>query len=267
MTGALHGKRIVNTRALHQAGPLNDALRRRGAVPLDYPCIEIIPPEDVAPLDEGLRTLATGGFDWLVLTSANTVAALAARLAALGLALPDARVRAAAVGPATAEAAASGLGLHGMVLPADYTAESLARALPISPGERILLPASALAQPDLATALTERGAVVQAVSAYQTVCGRGGVNVPGYLSRGQVDALTFTSPSTVKYFLERLRTAGGSADQACAIIAACIGPGTAAAAREAGFRTVIMPTEHTISGLADALHQAFSQTSYRGDSQ
>ncbi|MBW4439300.1 MAG: uroporphyrinogen-III synthase [Pleurocapsa minor GSE-CHR-MK-17-07R] len=267
MTGALHGKRIVNTRAAHQAGPLDDALRGRGAVPLDYPCIEIIPPDDIIPLDEGLRGLAAGSFDWLVLTSANTVAALSARLARLGLLLPDAHVRTAAVGPATAEAASYMLGLQGITLPADYTAESLARALPIAPGERIFLPASALARPDLAAALTERGAVVQAVSAYQTVCGRGGVDVPGYLSRGEVDALTFTSPSTVNYFLERLRTAGGSAGQAYAIIAACIGPGTAAAARDAGFRTVIMPTEHTISGLADALDKAFSQISHHGDSQ
>jgi hypothetical protein len=51
MTGVLDGKFIVNTRATHQAKGLNTLLRMRGAVPLDYPCIAIAPPEDSVLLD------------------------------------------------------------------------------------------------------------------------------------------------------------------------------------------------------------------------
>jgi uroporphyrinogen-III synthase len=45
----LVGKRIVNTRAVHQAEALNTLLRARGALPLDYPCIAIVPSQDSAP--------------------------------------------------------------------------------------------------------------------------------------------------------------------------------------------------------------------------
>ncbi|MCA9871777.1 MAG: uroporphyrinogen-III synthase, partial [Anaerolineae bacterium] len=82
----LAGKRIVVTRAAEQAGDLDELLRERGATPLPYPCIAIAVPEDAAPLDEALRGLAAGGYDWLVLTSRNAVAILAERLDALDLA-------------------------------------------------------------------------------------------------------------------------------------------------------------------------------------
>ncbi|MCX7671089.1 MAG: uroporphyrinogen-III synthase, partial [Anaerolineae bacterium] len=89
-SGPLQGKRIAVTRAAHQAGELDDLLRRRGAEPLPYPCIAIAPPADTGPLDAALRELAAGAFDWLVLTSRNAVDVLADRLAALGLSLPAA---------------------------------------------------------------------------------------------------------------------------------------------------------------------------------
>ena len=40
----LAGKRIVNTRAAHQAAEFSALLRQHGAIPIEYPCIEIAPP-------------------------------------------------------------------------------------------------------------------------------------------------------------------------------------------------------------------------------
>jgi len=57
---SLAGKRVVNTRAAHQAAELDDLLRGRGAVPVSYPCIAIAPPADPAPLDAALRDAAAG---------------------------------------------------------------------------------------------------------------------------------------------------------------------------------------------------------------
>ena len=108
----LHGRRIVVTQAAHQAAEFSALLCARGAVPLLYPCIAIAPVEDTAPLDAALRGAAEGAFDWLVLTSANTVHVLAGRLAALEIqASALASLRVAAIGHATAQAVTAELGL------------------------------------------------------------------------------------------------------------------------------------------------------------
>src|SRR5690606_6971248 len=98
----LFGRRVVVTRAAEQAGPLVDALRRRGAEPLVVPTIAIADPADGgASLQEAVAGVTAGRYAWVVLTSANGAERF------LG-ALPDARalggVQVAAIGPATAEA-------------------------------------------------------------------------------------------------------------------------------------------------------------------
>jgi uroporphyrinogen-III synthase len=255
--GGLAGKRVVNTRAAHQAAELSALLRQYGATPVEYPCIEIAPPEDTEPLDAALRALAAGRFDWLVLTSANTVFALARHVGALGLSLNGAAFQTAAVGPATAQAA-GGLGLQPVVLPHDYTAESLANAIPDASGARVLIPASALARPALSEIFTARGAEVATVCAYRTVCGQGGADVPRLLAQGQIDAIAFTSSSTVTFFVERLRRENGSLEDALPLCTACIGQPTAVTAREHGFTRVVVPPRQTTADLIGALDACFA---------
>jgi uroporphyrinogen-III synthase len=265
MTRGLTGKRIVNTRAGHQAAALNDLLRVRGAVSVDYPCIAVVPPENSTLLDAALFDLVAGRYDWLTLTSANTVLAITQRLTALGLSLVGTVFRTAAVGPATSEAAYQQLGLESVDLPTEYVAESLASSLPIEAGTRILLPESTIARPTLAEMLAARGAEVTVVMAYQTVCGHGGVDVPQLLAHKQIDALTFSSSSTVICFLERLNKEGGELDSARAVCAACIGPKTAATARDCGFTVLNTASEHTLEGLIDALDTYFAQQTLDGE--
>lgn len=259
MTAALSGKRIVNTRAVHQAEGLNTLLRGRGAIVLDYPCIAIAPPKDFGVLDAALFQLVAGQFDWLVLTSANTVSALSERLQVLGLTLTGTKFRAAAVGEATAEIAKTQLGLEVFDLPPEYAAESLVEHLPVETGARFLLPESAIARPTLAERLAARGAIVNTVDAYQTICGQGGANIPQLLSQHQIDSLTFTSSSTVTYFLERLHKEGGRKEDAFAVCAACIGAKTAATAYDNGFTMLTTAAEHTLHGLVAALDTYFAQ--------
>jgi len=254
MSGVLNGKAIVNTRAVHQAEALNRLLRARGAVALDYPCIAIMPPQDSRDLDQSLIDLIAGRFGWLILTSANTVIALAQRLKILGITLKGAAFRTAVVGPATAEAARESLGLEQILFPTDHIAEALAHSLPIEIGTRVLLPESAIARPTLADMLAARGAEVHVVAAYETVCGEGGVD----LAHRPIDALTFTSSSTVTGFLERLSKGGVPADQMRALCAACSGPKSAATARDCGFTALIVPTAHTLAGLVDGLERYFA---------
>ena len=71
----LSGRRVLVTRAAHQAGKLSEGLRALGAEPVEVPVLEIRPPASFDPLDRALRQL--NRYDWLILTSANTVMALA----------------------------------------------------------------------------------------------------------------------------------------------------------------------------------------------
>ncbi len=120
----LTGRRVLVTRAAHQAGKLSDGLRALGVEPVEVPVIEIQPPPNFASLDRALRSLSE--YDWLILTSANTVQALADRAAVLGLHLSAASLlNVAAVGEATATAAREA-GFPVTLVPETYVAESLA---------------------------------------------------------------------------------------------------------------------------------------------
>src|SRR5215472_8133230 len=117
----LQGKRVLVTRARQQAGALSDRLRELGATPVEFPTIQITPPEDWAPLDDALRRLCArrppihrgtseageskSYYAWLVFTSANGVNTCFDRLGTLGYKAQDiGNVRVAAIGPATARA-------------------------------------------------------------------------------------------------------------------------------------------------------------------
>jgi uroporphyrinogen-III synthase len=256
----LAGKTIVITRALHQSTNFEGLLRERQAVPLLYPCLAVAPPDDITLLDSALNRIANGGFDWLILTSANTVRALAQRLNALELSPTIfASVKIAAIGSATAEAARCLLNLKVIAIPDTYLSEDLARTIQPSRGARVLLPLSTLANPSLARILSTIGARVTTVYAYRTIVGMGGVNLPELLRKNQVGAVTFTSPSTVTYGLQRLTAEGGDLATLARACIACIGPKTAATIHKRNLPVHVTPVEHTVKGLIAALEHYFSE--------
>ena len=181
---------------------------------------------------------------------------LAQRLSALNLSLNG--VKAVAVGEATAQAAREKLGVEIDVDPREYGAEALAAALRITSGERILLPQSEIARPTLKEELSTRGANVTAIPAYRTVRGSGGVNLAPLLRARQIDAVTFTSSSTARYFVERLHAEGGSVDGVCI---ACIGAQTRLTAQESGLTVTVEAETHTIAGLISGLSAYFAEQS------
>ena len=257
----LAGRRIVVTRASDSAGELAGRLQRLGAEPVLCPTIAVVPPETYAPLDAALRRV--GEFDWIVFTSANGVAALLARLAASGCdGAALAGVRLAAVGPATAVALGE-TGLMAAFVPATHTAAALAAGLGDLTGQRVLLPLADIAPDTLAEALQARGALVERVTAYRTVpdTGPAGETVARLLRANKIDALTFTSGSTVRALLDRLARAGldvtGMITRGNWPATVCIGPTTARVARERGLPVAAVAAEHTLDGLIAALCQRF----------
>src|SRR3984957_2786811 len=168
MNQALAGKRILITRARHQAGRLAEALEAHGAEGLRLPTIEVVPPETSAHLDASLEV--AGGFDWLIVTSANGATALADRMQFLGI--PWERLKhlqVAAIGPATA-AAITRIGLKVAAMPEEYVAEAVVAMLRERvAGQRVLLARAAVARDVIPEQLRKCGADIHVVEAYRTI--------------------------------------------------------------------------------------------------
>lgn len=252
---ALAGKRIVVTRARHQVAEVADLIRDYGADPVLYPCIKIDPPADSAALDSALMAAGAGEFDWLVITSVNTAMILAQRLRALGIILDNLRV--AAIGPKTAASVGTWLDVDVDLVASTYVAESLAADLGPAPGQRFLLPQSAIARATLANSLRAVGADVTVVDAYEIAVGEGGADVPSLLAARQIDAITFSSSSTVRYFVQRLQEEGGRLADLDDVCLAAIGPVTAETMRQCGMRVSVVPAQYTVAALIGALEELF----------
>jgi uroporphyrinogen-III synthase len=255
----LQGKTIIVTRAPHQADALAQLLTEQGATPALYPCVDIAPPDDSAPLDTAPYAARAGRFNWLALTSANTVWAVARRLAALDLAPTIfSAMRLAAIGPATAAAIREALGLRADIIPDEFSGAALARVIAPPAEARILLPRSSLAESAPLKALIDMGAAVTCVVAYKTVLGSGGVDLPLLLLRDAVDAITVTSSSAATNVVRRVRGERGDLASLRRIPIVCIGPSTAETARTQGLQVVAVPDEHTLNGLVASLEAYFA---------
>jgi uroporphyrinogen III methyltransferase/synthase len=204
-------------------------------------------------VDQAIRQI--GQFNWVVLTSGNGVRALQERLDHLGL---DARqlagVKVAAVGEATETELRQGLGIKPDLVPTRFVAESLAGEL-ISQhdvrGKRILLLRADIARPALPRLLTEAGALVTEVVAYQTkVTDALPESVLSALREKRVDWVTFTSASTAQNLVALL---GAEKDVLQGVRIASIGPITSDAARELGLTVAVEAAKATIQGLIQAL--------------
>jgi uroporphyrinogen-III synthase len=247
----LAGRRVLVTRAAHQAGKLSEALRALGAEPVEVPVLEIQPPESFKALDEALLGLA--GYDWLILTSANTVRTLDERAAQLGVALAQpVGLKIAAVGEATAEAARK-TGLILTFVPELYVAESLIDGLRGQvAGSKILLVRAAAARDLIPDALRAAGALVDEVDAYRNVMP---VVAPEQLRQALakgIDAVTFTSSSSVTH-LAAAADAAGVPWPFSGVSAATIGPITSATLRELGWEPAVEANPSDIPGLVAAV--------------
>lgn len=225
----LAGRRIVVT----APGRLAPRLADLGAEVIDVPVIAI----EAIAFDGDAFDVAS--YDWLAFTSANGVEHFCR----------DARLReqrgsgqkVAAVGPATADALRA-LGIAVDLVPDEAVAEALVDAFPASSG-RILLPQARAARPALAEGLRAKGWTVDVTPVYETVAVA--VTDAQREATATADTVTFTSSSTVTNYLD-----GGGAVPSTVV---CIGPVTAATARQRGLSVTAVAEPHTIDGLIDAV--------------
>jgi uroporphyrinogen III methyltransferase/synthase len=257
----LFGRRIVVTRSREQAGELVDMLEERGAEAIQTPTIRIAPPDDTDALDRACDD--AGAYDWIVFTSANAVDSFLGRLLQRGDIRDLKGVRLCAIGPSTSQRITR-YGLRADLVPDESRAEGVFDALsaagPIK-ATRFLLPHADIAREVLPDQLRDAGADVSEVVAYRTVLAGGqrdgDEDIYRMLLDRQIDAVTFTSASTVRNFA-RLLGEEQAADLLNTIVVAAIGPVTAEAAQQLGIHVGVVPKKYTIPDLVDALVEHFA---------
>lgn len=250
-TRPLFGWRVLVTRTREQASSLARLLEEHGAEAVELPTIRVEPIPKPALTVEDLPS-----FHWIVFTSANGVRFFtewvlreAGDIRAIG------RAKIAAIGPATAQAVAA-RSLRVDFQPEREVAESLAEGIPDPlEGRRVLIPRAQEARDVLPETLSSRGADVTVLPVYRTLPAEpdSAPEVAQMLRRGELDALTFTSSSTVTNFVNLFGTEWLDSEARRPVVA-CIGPITADTARACGLPVDIVPEDSfTIPALVKAV--------------
>lgn len=227
-----------------------------GAHVIELPTIKVEPPDSWEGVDDSIRRLAQGGFEWVAFTSTNAVDKFFSRLGCM----PDEvfkTTKIAAVGSSTG-ALLKEKGVTVALVPDDFTAEALAAGL--GPGDgSILLPRAAEVPPTMVDVLEASGWRAHQVVAYRTVPAEPGEGAAEVLA-GRFDIVTFTSASTVRGFVGMLGDPGplglAASDEAEGKLVGCIGPITAEECAAHGLRVDVVAGEHTAAGLVQALAMA-----------
>jgi len=257
----LFGRRIVVTRAREQASDFLEQLALLGADCIQFPTIEVVPPESWDPVDSALRQLSR--YDWLLFTSVNGVKYFLDRLHGAGKDVRDLKgIRLGAIGPGTARAW-SAMGIKPDLVPGEYRAEAVLEELGRSgvKGKRILIPRAASAREILPEGLREMGAEVDVVAAYRTIMPDHDVErVEKLFRRGEIHLITFTSSSTVSNFIAMFTGREQEVKKWLeGVSVACIGPITAKTAERFGLRVDIVPPAYTIDSLTESIAESLQK--------
>ncbi|MGR5984838.1 uroporphyrinogen-III synthase [Bacillus cytotoxicus] len=247
---ALIGKKVLVTRARHQAGQMSATVRKESGIPMEIPLLRMdgVSQEKLQSVAKQLHV-----YDWIIFTSKNGVRFF---LEAIHQKLPPA-VKIVAVGIKTAqELEARGYQVH--FVPTAFVAETFAMEFvqTLNGTERILFPKGNLARDVISVKLREAHILVEELVVYETKLNdEKKEDLIATLQSNQIDVITFTSPSTVDSFVKLLEgTNWREWIKKCTI--ACIGPITEKEARKY-FKNVLVPEEYTIESLIQCISKFY----------
>lgn len=246
-------KKILITRSRGQVSDLAGKLEALGAQVIEFPTIEIVPPDSFADLDEAIKN--SGQYDWLLFTSVNGVDFFWDRLKKAGKEVSDlSHLKIAAIGPTTSKRIEK-YGLSVDLLPDEFRAEGLVEALKEAgiAKKKVLLPRAKKAREVLLEDLKKLQCDLDVVDAYQTVLPKVDPQKVKEIFEGEKpDWITFLSSSTVENFVTIVRKEN-LLNYLKGIKVACIGPITKATAEKLGMKVSVMPQEYTINSLVQSI--------------
>ncbi len=274
----MFGHRVLVTRE-HSGG--FESLEELGAEVIQFPTIEIVPPENWDELDRAIDKMES--YDWLIFTSSNGVKYFFSRLFEKGRDIRELKgLKICAIGEKTA-ASIGKFGIRIDLVPESFNAESLIEAFikevrspksaeeqksrrakgiqtaePPTPqpelfkGIRFLLPRAEVAREIFPDKVRELGGTIDVPVAYRAVKpDMHGKRLRRFLKEGRITIATFTSAATFNNFREILREEADELLKGVAI--AVIGPVTARAIEKAGLKVQIMPKESTVEAMAEEI--------------
>jgi len=236
-------------------------IREMGGNPIPFPAIEVRDIENKAPLDAALASLQH--YSWVIFTSAYAVGFFAKRLRELEIQWPASTTpKVCAIGPATAaEAQQSGFKVE--LIPEDYVAEGVVKALAkycgglhALAGHPILLPRALDAREVLPEALLDAGALVDVIPCYRTLRSAPDSALLQQLREAAPDLILFASSSGVRSLVEMLGEQEGRNLLKKSVVAA-IGPITGSTVASFGKQAEIIPDENTIDSLLEAIRRYY----------
>lgn len=246
-------KTVIITRSADQARPFAALLTKAGARVVIAPTIRIAAPSSYAKLDAALRDLK--GYDCVIFTSQNTVEFFFKRWRRLALGTAVKPRRIFAVGPQTSLSLLRH-GWRAARFPDIYRSEGLPRVMGNIRGQRMLLPRAKQGREVLPRLLRRAGAKVTVVEAYRNLPDLTAARRVRRAWQGGIDAVTFTSPSTVKQFMAQIGLARCRRLFRTAV-AASIGPVTSAALKSYGIKPRVQADKATIKKLCRSLEIYF----------
>lgn len=264
----LFGYRILVTRERMEGF---EPLEELGAEILEFPTIEIVPPESFGEIDASIDRIAS--YDWIIFTSRNGVKYFFRRFLERERDIRELKgVKICAIGTKTAQEV-NKYGIRVDLVPEEFRAEGLIEAfsqmrlgddgdfvkgasppddLQTLKGLRFLLPRAEKAREIFPDKIRELGGEIDVPTVYRTVKPESrGKRIRRFLREGKISIATFTSAATFHNFREIM---GEEADEYLKDVPiAAIGPVTAKAIEKAGFRVQIMPKEATVEAMVEEI--------------
>lgn len=245
----LKGQKVLITRAAHQADSLIKLVESHGGEPIAFPMIAIREISQTDKIELALKQLEI--YDWIVFTSVNAVKyffSYAERFQVRFYFYPNLKI--ATVGEKT-KMFLEQLGFRTNFVPIEYRAEVLAVNMDESiEGKRVLIPRSSKANDDYIRVFEKRKAIVDSLIVYQNQEVQYSKEELITLQEKLVDSIAFTSPSSIKAMVNNFKNNDLPFPQAKVY---CIGPSTAAEAKNQGLEVSGVASPHTVEGLIETL--------------
>jgi uroporphyrinogen-III synthase len=255
---SLSGKKILVTRAAHQAVELVRAIEQCGGEAIVFPTIEIVPPPSWETCDRASDNMYM--YDGLIFTSTNGVEFFFRRLNERNASTNDLTTKMIFVVGDKTKDAIERHGLKVTLVPERFTAFDLSKQLGQEDlhGKAFLFPRGNLSKDTLPAALKFLGASVDSIVVYHTTKPKqeNVDEVKSMLLNGDINILTFTSPSTFNNFAALFSTSE-LADTVRRTKIAVIGPVTAKTVEDAGLEADIVSKESTIEAMVGAIEDYY----------